>query len=80
MIKKDNNNNILKAMMLEVNGKQKRERPKMTWRRQEEKNVEKFGLKIEGAADQTSWREGVRVIVEEMRYIRPPSVARKKPN
>ena len=43
-------------------------------------DMEKVGLKIEEAADQTRWREGVRAIAEGMRCIRPPSVTRKKPN
>ena len=50
--------------MLEENGKQKRERPKMTWRRQVEESVKKFGLKIEEAADRTRWREGVKAIAK----------------
>ena len=66
--------------MLEVNRKQKRGRPKMTWRRQLEESVKKVGLKIEEAADRTRWREGVRAIAEGMRCIRPPSITRKKPD
>ena len=33
--------------MMEVNGKRKRGRPKMIWRRQVEESVKKVGLKIE---------------------------------
>ena len=40
-----------KAMMMEVNGKRKRGRPKLTWRRQVEESVKKVGLKIEEAGD-----------------------------
>ena len=43
--------NILKAMMMEVNGQRKRRRPKMTWKRQVKESVKKVGLKIEEAAD-----------------------------
>ena len=50
VIKRDDDN-ILKAMMMQVNGKRKRGRPKMTWRRQVEESVKKVGLKIEEAAD-----------------------------
>ena len=64
--------NILKAMMMEVNEERKRGWPKMTWKR--------VGLTIEKAADRTTWREGVRAIAEGMRCIRPPSVTRKKTN
>ena len=37
--RRDDNNILKKAMMLEVNGKRKRGRPKMTWRRQVEESV-----------------------------------------
>ena len=50
--------------MLEVTGQQERGQPKMTWRRQMEENLKKVELKIEEAADQTRWREGVRAIKE----------------
>ena len=36
-----------------------------------EKSMGKVGLKIEEAADQTRWREGVRAIAEGIRCIRP---------
>ena len=78
VIKRDDDNILKKAMMLEVNGHQKRGRPKITWRRQVEENVKKVGLKIEEAADRTKWREGVRAIAERMRCIRPSSVTREK--
>ena len=43
-----------------------------------EESVKEVGLKIEKPADGMRWREGVRAIEEGMRYIRPPSVTRKK--
>ena len=72
VIRRDDDN-ILKAMMLQVNRQRKRGRPKMTWRRQEEESV-----KIEEAADRTRWRGGMRAITEGMRRIRPPLVTKKK--
>ena len=42
-----------------LNGKRKRGRPKMTWRRLVEESEKKVGLKIVEAADQTRLREGV---------------------
>ena len=80
VIRRDDNNILKKAMMMEVNGKRKRGRPKLTWRRQVEESVKKVGLKIEEAGDRTRWREGVRAIAEEMRCIRPPSGTRRKPD
>ena len=78
VIRRDDDNIPKKAMMLEVNGKRKRGRPKMTRRNQVEKSVKKVGLKIKEAADRTRWREGVRAMAEGMRCIRPPSGTRKK--
>ena len=49
----------------------------MTWRRQVEESVKKVGLKIEEAADRTTWREGVRAIAEGMTCTRPPIVTGK---
>ena len=80
VIRRDDDNILKKAMMLEVNGQRRRERPKMTWRRQVEESVKKVELKIEEAGDRTRWREGVRAIAEGMRCIRPPSVTRKEPD
>ena len=48
IIRRDGDN-ILKAMMMKVNGK--RGRPKLIWRRQVEERVKKVGLKIEEAGD-----------------------------
>ena len=79
-IRRDDDNILKKAMMLEVNGNRKRGRPKMTWRRQVEESVKKVGLKIEEAGNRTRWREGVGAIAEGMRCIRPPSVTRTKPD
>ena len=53
VIRRHDDNILKKTMMLEVNGQQKRGRPKMTWRRQEEESLKKVGLKIEEAADRT---------------------------
>ena len=78
VIRRDDDNILKKAMMVEVNGQRKRGRPKMTCRRQVKESVKKVGLKIEIAADRTRQREGVRVIAEGMRCMRPPSLARKK--
>ena len=76
--RREDDNIVKKALMMEVNGRRKRGRPKMTWKRQMEESVKKVGLKIEDAADRTRWREGVRAIAEGMRCVRSPSVTRKK--
>ena len=68
MVRRDDDNILKKAMMLEVNGQRKRGRPEITWRQVEE-SVKKVGLKIEEAADRTRWRENVRTIAEGMRCV-----------
>ena len=80
VIRRDDDNILKKAMMMEVKGKRKRGRPKLTWRRQVEESVKKVGLKIEEAGDQTRWRKGMRTIEEGMRCIRPPLGTRRKPD
>ena len=74
MIRRDDDNILKKAMMLEMNGKRKRGRPKMIWRKQLEERVKEVGLKIEGAAGGTRWRGDVRAIAEGMRCIWPPYI------
>ena len=80
VMRRDDDNMQKKAMMLEVKGQRKRGRPKMTWRRQVEESVKKFGLKIKEVADRTRCREGVRAIAEEMRCIPLPLMTRKIPH
>ena len=80
VIRRDDDNILKKPMMLEVNGKQKRGRSKLIWRRQVEESVKKVELKIKEAGDQTRRREGVRAIAEGIRCIPPPSRARRKPD
>ena len=76
VVRRDDNNVLKKALMLEVNGQRKRRRPKQTWRRQVEESSRR--IEMEEAANRTRWREGVRGIAEGMRCIRPPSLTRKK--
>ena len=80
VIRREDDDILKKAVMMEVNGQRKRRQPKMTCKRQVEERVKKVGLKIEEAADRTRWREEVRAIAEGMRCIRPSSVTRKKTN
>ena len=78
VIRRDDDSILMKAMMMVVNGKQKRGWPKLTWRRQYgEERVKKVELKIE-KGDQTRGRESVRVIAEGIRCIRLPLGTRRK--
>ena len=62
VIRREDDNILKKALMMEVNGQRKRGRPKMTSKKQVEESVKRVGLKIEEVADRTRWREGVRAI------------------
>ena len=77
VVRRDEESILKKAMILQVNGQRKRGRPKQTWKKQVEESLKKIGLRVEKATDRAKWREGVRAIAEEMRYIRPPSDTRK---
>ena len=58
MIRRDDDNVLKKALMLEVNGQRNRERQKQIWRRQVEENVNKIGLEVDEAANLTRCKEG----------------------
>ena len=51
VIRRDDDNILKKAMMMEVNGKRKRGRPKMLWRKLVKESVKKVGFKNEEAAN-----------------------------
>ena len=51
VIRREDDNVLKKAMMMEVNGQRKRGRPKMTRKRQVEESVKKVVLKIEEATN-----------------------------
>ena len=58
MIRRNDDNILKKTMMMEVNGKQQRGRPELTWRRQVEESVKKVGLKIERGSWRSNEMEG----------------------
>ena len=64
---------LMKAIVHEVDGKHKQGRPKKKWREQVKGNMRRIGLKKEDAANRCRWREGVRV-AEVVGCIWPPSV------
>ena len=65
---------LIKAMVHEVNGKRKQRRPKMKWRKQVEGNMRKISLRKEDMADRCKWREGVRRVAEVVECFQPPPV------
>ena len=65
---------LVKAMVHEMVGKRKQGRPRMKWREQIEGNMRRIGLKKEVAADRCRWKKGVRRVVKVVGCIRPPPV------
>ena len=63
---------LMKAMEHEANGKRKQGRTMMKWREQTKGNMRRIGLRKEDAADRCRWREGVGRIAEIMGCIWPP--------
>ena len=57
---------LMKEMEHEVDGKRKQGRPRMKWREQVEENMRRIGLRKEDAADRCRWREGVGRVAEVM--------------
>ena len=55
---------LMKAMVHEVDGKRKQGRPRMKWKEQVEGSMKRIGLKKEDAADRYRWREGVWGVAE----------------
>ena len=53
VVRRDDDNVVKKALMLELNGQRNRERPKQIWRRQVEESVNKIGLEVDEAANRT---------------------------
>ena len=53
VMRREDDNILKKAMVMEVNGKRKRGRPELTWRRQVKESMKKVGLKNEEAGDRT---------------------------
>ena len=49
MVRRNDDNVSKRAMMLEVNGQQKRRRPKQPWRRQVKRSVKRIGLMVKKA-------------------------------
>ena len=59
VLRKDDDSVLRVALNLEVSGKRKRGRPKKTWKKQVEEEIEKVGLKKEDALRRYKWRNGV---------------------
>ena len=77
-LRRDESDVLREALQFEVDGRRRRGRPRNTWKKQVEKEMQKTGLQKEDAQDRTKWREGVKSIA--MRNIRPPPLTGTKPD
>ena len=62
VLRKEDENVIMKALKFEVSGSRGRGRPKQTWKKQVENEMKKNGLGKEGACDRTKWRGMIRTM------------------
>ena len=81
VLKRTHEDILRNALAFKVNGKQKRGRPRMTWRSHIEDSLSKVGLEKMVAVDRSQWREGMRKISEStMRSIWPPPSTESAPD
>ena len=67
VLRKEDENVIVKASKFEVSGSRGRRRPKQTWKKQVENEMKKNGLKKEDACNRTKWRGVVKTTTYEIR-------------
>ena len=67
VLRRDGDDVLRKALEFQVSGQRKRGRPKKTWKKQVEEEIEKIGLKKENASDRSKWRMGVNKIAVRLR-------------
>ena len=60
VLRKEDENVIVKVLKFEVSGSRGRGRPKQTWKNQVENEMRKNGLVKEDACDRTKWRGVVK--------------------
>ena len=62
VLRKEDENVIVKALKFEVSGNRGRGRSKQTWKKQVENEMKKNGLGKEDACDRTKWRGMVKTM------------------
>ena len=62
VLRKEDENEIVKALKFEVSGSRGRGRPKQTWKKQVENEMKKNGLMKKDACDRTKWRGVVKTM------------------
>jgi len=77
VLRRDESDVLREAWQFKVDGRRGRGRPRNTWKKQVEKEMQKAGLKREDAHDRAK-RRGVQTIA--VRNIRPPPLTGTKPD
>ena len=67
VLRRDSDDLFIRALDLEVVRKRKHWGPNVTWRRQEEEQIEQIGFKKQDAIDRTKWRNRVYELSSSMR-------------
>ena len=62
VLRKEDENVMVKALKFEVSGSRGRGRSKQTWKKQVENEMKKNGLEKEDACDRTKWRGIVKTM------------------
>ena len=62
VLRKEDENVIVRALEFQVSGSRGRGRPKQTWKKQVENEMKKNGLVKEDACDRTKWRDVVKTM------------------
>ena len=75
VLRKEDENVIVKALKFEVSGSRGRGRPKQMCKKQVENEMKKNGLRKEDACDQTKWRGMVKTMI-----IRNPAISVDREN
>ena len=71
ILRRPEENVLMKAIVHKMDRKCKQGQPRMKWRKQFKRNMRRNGLKKKDAADQCRWREDVRRVAEVVECIRP---------
>ena len=69
VLRKEDENVIVKALNFEVSGSRGRGRPKQTWKKQVENEMKKNGLVKEDACNRTKWQGVVKTIRNPANFV-----------
>ena len=61
----DTNSKIPEVMEVNITGKRKKDRPRNSWEKGVEKDLEQYGLRKEDAYDQKKWQDQIRAKIAD---------------